>query len=123
MPVDLVVEVEFGLNIETDAQVIAENGCIAAYGSAQEMSPRLPFVTLLFKAVRLEIILVYLLTEAERAAAIFRLHAALSAGALRFDIQKVYNLSEACRAHEAVEAGARQGAVLIQMGENLSEQE
>lgn len=122
-PVDLVVEVEFGVNIETDAQVIADNGCIAAYGSAQEMSPSLPFVTLLFKAVRLEIILVYLLTEVERAAAISRLHAALGAGALRFDIQKVYNLSEACHAHEAVEAGARQGAVLIQMDENLTQQD
>lgn len=122
-PVDLVVEVEFGVNIETDAQVIADNGFIAAYGSAQEMSPSLPFVTLLFKAVRLEIILVYLLTEAERAAAISRLHAALGAGALRFDIQKVYNLSEACHAHEAVEAGARQGAVLIQMDENLTQQD
>jgi len=117
-PVDLIVEVEFGLNIETDAQVIAENGCIAAYGSAQEMSPNLPFMPLLFKAVRLEIILVYLLSETERATAILRLNQALKAGALSFDIEKVYAVSEACRAHEAVEAGNRQGAILIQIGES-----
>lgn len=115
-PVDHIVEVEFGLNIETDAQVVAENGCIAAYGSAQEMSPSLPFMPLLFKAVRLEIILVYLLTQAERASTISRLHAALQAGALQFDIQKVYHFSEAYLAHEAVETGARQGAILIRMG-------
>ena len=121
-PVDLIAEVEFGINIETDAQVIAENGCIAAYGSAREMSPNLPFLPLLFKAVRLEIILVYLLTSAERMATISRLHAALRAGALHFDIQKVYNISEACQAHEAVEAGKRAGAVLIQMSPNLAEQ-
>ncbi|MEP4036439.1 NADPH:quinone reductase [Pseudophaeobacter sp.] len=120
-PVDLIVEVEFGLNIETDSHVIAENGCIAAYGSAQEMSPNLPFLPLLFKAVRLEIILVYLLTAVERTATISRLHAALSAGALRFDIEKVYKISEACLAHEAVEAGAREGAILIQMGEPLAD--
>ena len=73
---------------------------------------------LLFKAVRLEIILVYLLSEAERATAILRLNQALKAGALSFDIEKVYAVSEACRAHEAVEAGNRQGAILIQIGES-----
>ncbi|MEP2717180.1 NADPH:quinone reductase [Pseudophaeobacter sp.] len=116
LPVDLIVEVEFGCNIETDSQVIAENGRIAAYGSAAEMSPTLPFMPLLFKAVTVEIILVYLLTPAQRAATIARLHAALLADALDFDIQKIYDISEACEAHEAVEAGARQGAVLIQAG-------
>lgn len=118
-PVDLIVEVEFGTNIATDAEVIAENGRIAAYGSAREMSPSLPFLPLLFKAVTVEIILVYLLTEEQRQATISRLHKALMAGALTFDIQKVYQISEACAAHEAVEAGARQGAVLIRTGENV----
>ena len=114
--VDLVIEVEFGSNIDTDAQVVAENGRIAAYGSAQEMNPSFPFLPLLFKAVTVEIILVYLLTPDERKATIQRLHAALKAGALTCDIQKVYKITEACAAHEAVEAGARQGAVLIQTG-------
>lgn len=116
-PVDLIVEVEFGSNIQTDAEVIAANGRIAAYGSAQEMSPSLPFLPLLFKAVTVEIILVYLLTPIERQETIERLHAALNAGALTCEIQKVYKITEACAAHEAVEAGARQGAVLIQTGE------
>ncbi len=114
-PVDLIVEVEFGSNIATDAEVIAENGRIAAYGSAREMSPSLPFLPLLFKAVTVDIILVYLLTQAQREATIAQLQAALAAGALQFDIQKVYSISEACAAHEAVEAGARQGAVLLQL--------
>ncbi|MCD9150075.1 NADPH:quinone reductase [Pseudophaeobacter flagellatus] len=114
-PVDLIVEVEFGSNIDTDAQVIAENGRIAAYGSAREMSPKLPFMPLLFKAVTVEIILVYLLSTAERDRAIRRLNDALEAQVLKFDIQKVYNISEACAAHQAVEAGAREGAVLIRL--------
>lgn len=113
--VNLIVEVEFGVNIDTDAEVIAENGRIAAYGSAQNMAPNLPFLPLLFKAVTLDIILVYLLSEAERSAAIARMESALSAGALQVDIQKVYDISEACAAHEAVEAGVREGAVLVQL--------
>lgn len=115
--VDLIVEVEFGTNIAVDAEVVAENGRIAAFGSAQEMAPVFPFLPLLFKAVTVEIILVYLLTAGQRAAAVSRLHEALEAGALSFDIEKVYKITEACAAHEAVEAGARQGAVLIQTGE------
>lgn len=121
-PVDLIVEVESGLNIETDAQVTAENGCIATYGSAQEMSPSLPFLPLLFKAVRLERVRIYLLTETERPAVIARLHGALNAGALSFEVQKVFDFSEACHAHEAVEAGARPGAVLIQTGNSQAKQ-
>lgn len=115
--VDLIIEVEFGTNIAVDAEVVAENGRIAAFGSAQQMAPTFPFLPLLFKAVTVEIILVYLLTEEQRTATIARLHDALEAGALKFDIEKVYDITEACAAHEAVEAGSRRGAVLIQMGE------
>lgn len=117
-PVDLIVEVELGCNIDTDAQVIAENGRIAAYGSAREMSPKLPFMPLLFKAVTVDIILVYLLSTVERDRAIRRLNDALEAEALKFDIQKVYDISEVCAAHQAVEAGGREGAVLIRLNDS-----
>lgn len=116
--VDLIIEVEFGTNIAVDAEVVAENGRIAAFGSAQQMAPTFPFLPLLFKAVTVEIILVYLLTEGQRMATIARLHDALKAGALKFDIEKVYDITEACAAHEAVEAGSRCGAVLIQTGQS-----
>ncbi|MEM8538835.1 MAG: NADPH:quinone reductase, partial [Pseudomonadota bacterium] len=51
--IDHVVEVEFGQNANTIAQVIAENGSVAAYGSAKDMTPSIPFYPLMFKAVRL----------------------------------------------------------------------
>ncbi|HCT32085.1 MAG TPA: zinc-binding dehydrogenase, partial [Sulfitobacter sp.] len=59
---------------------IKPNGRIAAYGSAKVMEPTLPFLPLLFKAVTIDIILVYLLTEAERALAIKKTHQALAEG-------------------------------------------
>ena len=62
--VDQIIEVEFGANIALDAELIKPNGRIAAYGSAKVMEPTLPFLPLLFKAVTIDIILVYLLTEA-----------------------------------------------------------
>lgn len=111
--IDTIVEVEFGANIDTDSQVIAANGRIAAYGSAKSMQPTLPFYPLLFKAVTIDIMLIYLLPNAPREAAINKLHHALKDGALRCPVEQIFALAQTARAHEAVEAGARNGAILI----------
>ena len=111
--VETIVEVEFGINIAMDTEVIAPNGRIAAYGAAKELSPTLPFYPLLFKAVTIDIILIYLLPPAEREQTITRLHNALSDGALDCPVEKIYSLADTARAHEAVEAALRSGAILI----------
>lgn len=112
-PVDQIIEVEFGVNVAIDAQVIKPNGRIAAYGSAKAMEPTLPFLPLLFKAVTINIVLVYLLTENQRHQAINAVHKALAANALSCPVEAVYPLADTAQAHEAVEAGARAGAILI----------
>ncbi|APX12468.1 NADPH:quinone reductase [Tateyamaria omphalii] len=114
-PVERIVEVELGQNIDTDAQVIAPNGSIAVYGSARNMTPTLPFGPLLFKAVTLDVLLIYLLPKAERDAAIAYLHDALSEGALTCPIAQVFPLARTAAAHEAVERGGRDGAVLVEV--------
>lgn len=112
-PVDRVIEVEAGQNINVIAQVIAEGGTIVAYGSAQVPEFQLPFYPLMFKNVSLRMVLIYLLSMAERVQAIMRLHDALTEGALCPDIAAIFPV-EACElAHETVEAGRRKGAVLI----------
>ena len=112
-PVDHIVEVEFGRNADTDAAVIAENGTISAYGSALDMAPVMPFYPLMFKAVTLHIVLIYLLPEAPRDAAIARLHQAFADGALDCPVAQVFDLADTATAHEAVEAGKRAGGVLV----------
>ncbi|KIN60026.1 Oxidoreductase, zinc-binding dehydrogenase family [Sulfitobacter noctilucae] len=108
-----VVEVELGLNIACDAETIAPNGRLAVYGSAKSMEPKMPFLPLLFKAVTIDIILIYLLQKSARDARIAQLHSALGAGALNCPVERIYPLSETIAAHEAVEAGGRSGAILI----------
>ncbi|UWQ90552.1 NADPH:quinone reductase [Rhodobacteraceae bacterium M382] len=115
-PVDLIVEVELGANIDVDTQVIVENGTIAAYGSALNMTPTLPFYPLLFKAVTLDVILIYLLPQAQRAAAIAVLNEALLSGALRSEISVIYDRDDFVQAHETLEAGNRAGGVLLKVG-------
>ncbi|MEL6883612.1 MAG: NADPH:quinone reductase [Pseudomonadota bacterium] len=114
-PVDRIFEVEYGLNAATDAEVIAANGTIAAYGSAQNMVPKIPFGPMLFKAVTLDILLIYILPPAERAAAITRLHDALMAGALACPVARTFALDECAAAHGAVERGGRAGAILVEV--------
>jgi len=112
-PVDRIVEVEFGLNAATDADVIKANGTIAAYGSAKDMAPTLLFGPLLFKAVTIDILLIYLLPQPQRDTAIGHLNACLAAGALHCPVARVFPLDHCAAAHEMVEAGARAGAVLV----------
>lgn len=108
-----IVDVEFGQNIETNTAVIAENGRINTYGSAQNMAPVFPFGSMMFKAVTLETILIYLLPPEMRTAAVKTLHQALTDGALICPLQKVFSLADCAAAHEMVQAGNRAGAVLI----------
>jgi len=108
-----VIEVEFGANIDMNAAIIAPNGRIAAYGSAKVMDPTMPFLPLLFKAVTIDIILIYLLPLAARTERITQLHAAIAEGALSCPVEHIYPLSDCIAAHEAVEAGGRSGAILL----------
>ena len=109
-----IVDVEFGQNAQTNAEVVAENGRINAYGSAREMTPTLPFYPLMFKAVTLEMLLIYLLPQSAREAAIDRLHKALADNALTCPIDAVFPLQDCAAAHDLVQAGNRAGAVLVE---------
>lgn len=110
---DRIVEVEFGVNIAIDTTLIKPNGIIAVYGSAKSLKPEVPFREMLFKAVTLDIILIYLLPLEQRLQIIERLHDALTANALKCPVAKVFPLDQTIAAHELVESGVRDGAVLI----------
>ncbi|MBO9406558.1 NADPH:quinone reductase [Shimia sp. R9_1] len=111
--VDRAVEVELGPNLSLLAEVMKPLGTIAAYGSAKDMTPEMPFGPMLFKALKLDITLIYILPKAARDAAIARLHEALEAGALTLEAPNVFAPEEAGAAHDLVEAGGRKGAVLV----------
>lgn len=110
-----IVEVEFGRNVETNTRIIAERGTIAAYGSAQEMTPVLPFYPLMFKAVTIDLVLVYLLSREERTVTVDNLTGLLKRRALDFRISEVLRLEECARAHDIVAEGARAGSVLLKI--------
>ena len=111
-PVDRIVEVEFGMNAETNARIIAERGTIASYGSAKDMTPTLPFYPLMFKAVTIRLALIYMMSPSERSAATLGLSSLVNEQALTFRISEVHDLEDCAAAHETIEAGHRSGSVL-----------
>jgi NADPH:quinone reductase len=113
--VDRAVEVEFGRNADLLGRVVKTNGTIAAYGSALDMSPSFSFGAYLFRAITLDIVLIYCLPWEQRKFAIAHLHQAFTDGALKPDIHARFALSDCRAAHAAVEAGKRSGAVLLQI--------
>lgn len=111
--IDRAVEVEFGKNADTLVQIIAENGTIASYGSALDMEPVMPFYPLMFKAVTIDLLLIYLLSKADRDATTRHLTALLEKDALDLKIAKVLDLRDCATAHNLIADGKRSGSVIL----------
>ncbi|MGX0878047.1 NADPH2:quinone reductase [Roseovarius sp. MBR-154] len=111
--IDRAVEVEFGVNVALLPEVMAPNGTIATYGSFKDMTPQIPFGPYLFKALKIDIALIYILPEAERQAAITQLTKAIEAGTLRPAIHARFALVDCATAHDTVMQPGRAGAVLL----------
>jgi len=111
--IDRVVDLEFGANLPVTTEIIRTNGIIAAYGSAAEMEPTLPFRTLFFKDVTLRMVLVYLMPSAAREKACRDLSEWMRDGRLTHAIDSEYPLNDVATAHERVESGQKMGAVVV----------
>ncbi|HJP42689.1 MAG TPA: NADPH:quinone reductase, partial [Gammaproteobacteria bacterium] len=110
--VDRILEVEFGGNLSVSEHVIKNNGVIAAYGSVTEANPSVPFYNLMFKSVKLNTYLIYIVADSDRANINQGINAALSDNALTPIIAKSFQLSETVNAHQSVEEGSIIGNVV-----------
>jgi len=113
--IDRAIEVEFGQNAAMLAEVMRPMGSIATYGSGKDMAPTLPFGPYLFKALTIDVVLIYLLEPVLRDHAIDLLHGALLGNGLTPAIEHVLPLERCAEAHEAVMRPGRAGAVLLEI--------
>lgn len=111
--VDRIVEVEFGGNLAVSNQVLKVGGVLAAYGSAAVPTPNLPFYPMMFNHTTVHMLLVYLLTAAQRQRACGLINEALEAGVLQHHIGARFALGDTAQAHVAVESGAVIGNVVV----------
>ena len=113
--VDRAIEVEFGENVNLLHKIVRQNGDISLYGGAKNMTPSFPFGPYLFKALKINIALIYILPKKDRDIAIKALHDAHSDGALKMAVGNVFSLEECALSHDATLAPGRKGSVLLKL--------
>lgn len=118
--VDRIVEVDFGANLATSLQVIAEHGCIAAYASMGEPRPSLPFYDFSRRNVTLMPFLVYAMPQAAIAQAGCDVNAWLESGTAAHQVAERFALARTVAAHEAVESGRMIGKVVIDVDPSMA---
>ncbi|MDR6263755.1 NADPH:quinone reductase [Roseobacter sp. N2S] len=107
------VELEFGVNANLLAEVMRPNGTIAAYGSAANPAPQIPFMPMMFKDLTLRMVLVYILTPEARRFAVDGLTQLLATGRMTHSVAATFALDHVAEAHELVESADKMGSVVI----------
>lgn len=111
--VDRIVDVEFGLNIETSSLVLNTNGVIATYSSSMAMTPEIPFYPLMFNNITMQLVLVYNMPEQAKQDAATAIYESLDNDRLIHRIAERYPLADTAAAHRAIEQGGLDGCIIV----------
>ena len=112
-PVDRIIDVEFGANLDASLKVLRTGGTIATYSSTQVPEPSLPFFQMMYQDITLRFVIVYAMPEAAKQAAIDDITTALRNEELQHRVASVMPLADIAAANELVEQGTIRGAVLL----------
>ena len=112
---DRVIEVAFGTNVRTDVATLKPGGVIATYASDAVHEPPIPFWPMLAKDLTVRFVLVYAMSTQAHAEAAAFITDALGRGRLKHQIFRTFTLDDIVAAHEATEAMANVGKVLVQV--------
>lgn len=113
MPVDRVIDVEFGGNLPEILKLIRTGGTIATYSSTQVANPELPFFQMMYLDLTVRFVIVYAMPEAAKQHAIADIHSKLASNDLQHRIAHSLPLAEVAAAHELIETGGFRGCVLL----------
>lgn len=112
-PVDRVVDVEFGANLESVLNCIRTSGVIATYSSMQVAEPKLPFFRMLYMDLNIRIVIVYAMPEAAKRQAIEDITRALKEGRLVHRIAHEIPIDDIATSHRLIENGGFRGCVVV----------
>jgi len=111
--VDRVIEVDFGKNLAADLDLLQAGGVSAAYASASEPQPSIPFYRMMYLDLTLRSVIVYAMPEQAKAEAIEDITDCLERGRLIHRIAHRLPLEDAARAHVLIEQGGFRGCVVL----------
>lgn len=112
-PVDRVVDVQFGANLDQTLDLIRTGGTIASYASTQEPEPTLPFYRLMYLDLTVHTVIVYEMPETAKFEAIADLDRYLRDDRLIHRVAHSLPLDETARAHGLIEQGGFRGCVVV----------
>lgn len=109
--VDRIIEVDLKANVMTYQDLLVDHGKAVVYGSG---SGPIPIPSFISTSTTLQFILVYTLTDAQRAGYSAALNELLAAGKLQHALGERFPLDRIAEAHERVEAGSL-GNVVVEI--------
>ena len=112
-PLDRVIEVEFGANLAEVLKLVRTGATIATYSSTQVPQPKLPFYQMMYRDLRIRLVIVYAMPEEAKQQAIADIDEASHAGTLQHRVAHVLRLDEIAKAHALIEDGGFRGCVVL----------
>ena len=113
--IERIVEVDFGANAEIDARVLVAKGAIGTYSSTRRPRFEFDYYGFGYKGARINFVQVYMLSPAERAAAIGKLTSLMAQDRLTHSITETYPLNRIADAHGAQEGQGRIGNIVVEI--------
>ena len=113
IPVDRVIDVEFGANLPEVLKLIRTSGTIATYASMQVPEPQIPFFKMMYLDLTLKLVIVYSMPEDAKQQAVADITSTLETDDLQHRVAHTLPLSDIVKAHELIETGGFRGSVLV----------
>jgi len=113
--VDRIIEVDFGNNLNTSANLLKEGGISVMYAFSNQPAIPLPIMSFMTKNITLKFTLVYSISPQERQEVLQGMQQWLDQTNPIFNIAEKYELKDIIQAHELVESANKIGHVVLQI--------
>ena len=111
--VDLIVDVDFGANLEVDAACIKPNGRVACYSSTSNRTPTLPYYAFALKGCTLHLLQGARMPDRVQQDGARVIAGLLRRGHLRPQIAATFTLDATAAAHDLLESGTAVGNIVV----------
>mgnify|MGYP002725487382 CR=1 FL=1 len=111
--VDLIVEGEFGGNLDHILPILKTSGTIATYSSMANPVPKIPFYQMMFMDINLRLVLVYAMPAAAKLQASLDISKFLKHGNLQHRVAHNIPLEKIAQGHELIEEGDFFGCAVL----------
>jgi NADPH2:quinone reductase len=113
--VDRIIEVDFGNNLSTSAEILKGGGVSVMYAYTNQPQLPLPIMSFMAKNITLRFTLVYSISSDERKEVFSGIQSWLDQSRPIFNIAKKFELKDIVLAHELVESGNKIGHVILEI--------